>query len=68
MGEKADNPDRGADAARLLAALKKLRQAGKRVSQIEVNEAKHVTYREAGQLFFVCGLDDGLEFPEHELA
>ena len=63
VGDKANDPRKGADAARLLAALKKLHQNGRRVSRIDVNEAGHVTYRDSGQPFFVCVLVEGLEFP-----
>ena len=63
VGDKADNSRKGADAARLLALLKKLHQSGRRVSRIDVNEAGHVTYRESGQPFFVCVVEEGLEFP-----
>ena len=63
VGDKADDPRKGADAARLLASLKKLHQSGRRVSRIDVNEAGHVTYRESGQPFFVCVVEEGLEFP-----
>ena len=63
-GDKATDARKGADAARLIAAIKSLQKAGRRISRIELNEARHVTYREAGQLFFICGLEDGLEFPQ----
>jgi len=63
-GDKAGDAHKGADAARLVAAIKELQKVGKKVSRIEINEAQHVYYREAGQLFFVCALDKGLEFPQ----
>jgi hypothetical protein len=28
-----------------------------------INDARHVLYREAGHLFFICTLNAGLEFP-----
>jgi len=48
---------------RLLAAIKELQKMGKRISRIEINDAQHVLFREAGQLFFICSLQGGLEFP-----
>ena len=47
-----------------MAAIKELQKVGKKVNRIEINEAKHVMYREAGQLFFVCALHADLEFPQ----
>jgi superfamily II DNA or RNA helicase len=66
VGDKAEDAHKGADAARLLAAIKEMLRAGKKVSRIEINEARHVLYREAGQLLFICTLDEGLEFPRAE--
>jgi superfamily II DNA or RNA helicase len=66
VGDKAEDARKGADAARLLAAIKEMLRVGKKVSRIEINEARHVLYREAGQLFFICTLDEGLEFPRVE--
>jgi superfamily II DNA or RNA helicase len=63
-GDKAEDPARGAEAERLVAAIKELQKAGKKVNRIQINEAKHVVYREAGQLFFVCALHADLEFPK----
>ena len=62
--ERAEDAARGAEATRLVAAVKELQKAGKKVNRIEINEAKHVVYREAGQLFFVCALHAELEFPQ----
>jgi superfamily II DNA or RNA helicase len=62
-GDKAEDPDKGSDANRLLAAVKQLQRAGKRVSRIEINEARHALHREGGQLLFLCALERGLEFP-----
>jgi hypothetical protein len=61
--DKADEPEKGAEAERLLALLKELHRGGRKVNRIQINEAKHVLYREAGQLFFVCALRADLEFP-----
>lgn len=63
-GDKAEDSDKGADAVRLVAAIKELQKLGKKVSRIEVNEVQHVLYREAGQLLFICALNRGLEFPQ----
>jgi hypothetical protein len=63
-GDKAEDPSKGADASRLLEAVADLRRAGKNVGRIEINEAQHVLCREAGQLFFICALSVGLEFPQ----
>jgi hypothetical protein len=63
---EAEDAGKGKDASRLVAAVKKLHQSGKRVSRMEVNEVNHVTFRAGGQRFFVCSLEKGLEFPEGE--
>jgi hypothetical protein len=63
-GDKAEDPARGAEAERLVAAIKGLQKVGRKVNRIEINEAKHVMYREGGQLFFVCALHADLEFPQ----
>jgi hypothetical protein len=62
--DKAEEPGKGAEAERLVAVLRELQRAGRKVNRIEINEAKHVLYREAGQLFFVCALRADLEFPQ----
>lgn len=64
--ERAEDPVKGADASRVIAALQKLRGSGKVVSRIDINTAGHVLFRENGRLFFVCALDSGLEFPAGE--
>jgi hypothetical protein len=61
QGAKAEDPDKGADAERLVAAIKSF--SGKKITKLEWNEALHVCYREGGQLFFICALTKGLEFP-----
>ncbi len=63
-GDKAENACRGADASRLVGAITELRRVGKNVGRIEINEARHVLYREGGQLIFICALSEGLEFPQ----
>jgi superfamily II DNA or RNA helicase len=63
-GTRATDPQMGADAERLLATIKSLQAAGKKIGRFDVNEALHVYYREAGQLYFLCALQKGLEFPE----
>jgi superfamily II DNA or RNA helicase len=65
-GDKADNPRKGADAMRLVSAVKELQRAGKTVTRIEINEVRHALYREGGQLLFLCSLDEGLEFPTEQ--
>jgi hypothetical protein len=61
--DKASDPVKGADAMRLVQAIKALRKAGKAISRIVINAAGHALYREGGQLFFICAMDKGLEFP-----
>lgn len=63
VGDKAEDARKGADAARLVSAIKEMIKAGKKVGRIEINEARHALYREAGQLLFICALEEGLEFP-----
>jgi superfamily II DNA or RNA helicase len=63
-GDKAEDACKGADAVHLVGAIKELQKIGKKVNRIEINEAWHVLYREAGQLLFVCALHGGLEFPQ----
>jgi superfamily II DNA or RNA helicase len=64
--ERAEDGRKGADAARVLGSIKALYQSGTKVSRIELNEARHVTYREAGRSYFICALEEGLEFSQHE--
>jgi superfamily II DNA or RNA helicase len=61
--DKADDAMKGIDAERLLAAIKELQRDGKKIGRIVINDARHVLYREAGHLFFICTLNAGLEFP-----
>lgn len=63
-GDKAGDADKGADAVRLVAAIKDLQKSGRKVSRIEITEKRHAIYRDAGLLYFICALDVGLEFPE----
>jgi superfamily II DNA or RNA helicase len=63
-GARASDPQMGADAERLLGAIKALQAAGNKIGRFNVNEALHAYYREAGQLYFLCALQKGLEFPE----
>jgi hypothetical protein len=65
-GDKADNPRKGADAIRLVSAVKELRRTGRTVTRIHINEVRHALYREGGQLLFLCSLDEGLEFPQEQ--
>jgi hypothetical protein len=66
---RAEDPEKGADATRLVTAAKVLHSAGRKVSKIELNTALHVFHREGGELFFICVLDKGLEFPPcHDTA
>lgn len=53
----------GADASRLIAAVRALHAEGAHISHLELNEKNHVVYRSEGKLFFVCALARGLEFP-----
>jgi superfamily II DNA or RNA helicase len=59
---RAEDPKKGADADRIVTAVKALKGRGESVSQLEVNSHNHVLYRAKGKLFFVCALDVGLEF------
>ena len=64
IGARASDPQMGADAERLLATIKSLQAAGKKIGRFDVNEALHAYYREAGKLYFLCAMQKGLEFPE----
>ncbi len=64
--QNAEDTAKGADAAKLLTAIKGLMRTGKKISRIEINEAGHVCFREGGQLFFICVLEKGLEFPPEQ--
>jgi len=68
QGERADDPAKGADAIRLIAAIQGLRKTGKQLSRIAINTVGHVVFRENGQLYFLCALDRGLEFPSRHDA
>lgn len=65
-GDKAKDACKGAEAARLVAAIRELQRTGKKINRIEINQAGHVLYREAGQLRFICALRAELEFPERQ--
>lgn len=63
-GARAADPAMGADAERLITAIKSLQAGGKKIGRFDINEALHACYREEGQLYFLCALAKGLEFPE----
>jgi len=63
-GDKAEDAHKGAEAVRLVTAIKEIQKVGKKVNRIEINEARHALYREAGQLLFICALRGELEFPQ----
>lgn len=63
QGDQAIDPVKGADATRLIHAIRALRKAGKDISRVAINAVGHAVYREGGQLFFICALNKGLEFP-----
>jgi superfamily II DNA or RNA helicase len=63
-GVRASDPRMGADAERLLSTIKALQGGGRKIGRFEVNEVLHAYYRESGQLYFLCALEQGLEFPE----
>ncbi|MEW8552665.1 MAG: DEAD/DEAH box helicase [Candidatus Thiodiazotropha sp.] len=63
-GERAIDPEKGADAVLVIEAIRKLHSTGTRISQLEMNKLNHVLYRVGGRLFFVCVLRNGLEFPD----
>jgi superfamily II DNA or RNA helicase len=63
VGDRAQDAACGADAFRLIAAVRELHAKGEQVSHLEVNAKNHVVHRAEGKLFFVCALAKGLEFP-----
>ncbi len=63
-GSAAIDPEKGMDSQRIIENIKKLKQEGKDITTIEINELNHVLYRENGQLYFICKLNKGLEFPD----
>lgn len=63
-GKRALDAQKGADAERLVAAVKELHKCGKQINRIAINDAGHVLFREAGRLYFISALEKGLEFPE----
>lgn len=63
VGDRALDAACGADASRLIAAVRELHAKGEQVSHLEVNAKNHVVHRTEGKLFFVCALAKGLEFP-----
>lgn len=62
--DRATDKEKGADAERLVASVQELHNNGRAISKIEINNANHAVFREAGKVFFVCALKHGLEFPE----
>jgi superfamily II DNA or RNA helicase len=64
VGARASDSEMGADAERLLTAIKALQAAGTKIGRFDVNEALHACFRESGRLYFLCALQKGLEFPE----
>lgn len=64
--DRAIDKDKGNDADILVALVQKLHNAGHAISKIEINSLNHAVFREAGKVFFVCALKNGLEFPERE--
>jgi superfamily II DNA or RNA helicase len=63
---RAKDAEKGADADKLVDLVRELHHAGKAISKIELNEARHALYREAGKVFFICVLNSGLEFPDRD--
>ncbi len=55
---------KGADARRLIETLQVLAQKGDRISSFLINEKNHALFRRSGQLYYLCALSEGLEFPE----
>ena len=64
--DRATDAEKGVDADKLVALVRELHNAGKTISKIELNEAKHAVFREAGKVFFICSLNKGLEFPDRD--
>ncbi len=64
--ERASDKEKGADAEHLVALVQDLHNRGHAINKIEINNVNHAVFREAGKLFFVCALKQGLEFPERE--
>lgn len=61
---KAEDPEKGNDTDCLIVAIRDLHSKGKLISRIEINEKKHVLFREGGKLYFIYELKKGLEFPQ----
>ena len=64
--DRATDQEKGADADYLVASVHELHNAGRVISKIEINNANHAVFREAGKVYFVCALNRGLEFPERD--
>ncbi|MDM4018173.1 DEAD/DEAH box helicase [Roseiconus lacunae] len=64
--ERAANKEKGSDADYLVASVQALHNGGRAISKIEINKANHAVFREAGNVFFICALKAGLEFPERD--
>lgn len=62
--DRAVDREKGVDADHLVAAVHDLRNAGRAISRMEINNVNHAVFREAGKVYFVCALNRGLEFPE----
>lgn len=64
VGTAAKNPTLGADADRLLTALRTVTGSGVQLTHVELNENLDAVYRRDGKIYFLAALEQGLEFPE----
>lgn len=61
---KATDPAKGRDAQHLLAAMRALQTSGRQITTFDLNAANHAVFSSGGRSFFICALEQGLEFPE----
>jgi hypothetical protein len=64
VGTDASDPQRGADAQRLLDHWRELRKTYPRLTKFHIISHRHAVFREGGRLRFICTLEAGLEFPD----
>lgn len=64
--DRATDKEKGSDAEDLVASVHELHNGGRAISKIEINNANHAVFREAGKVYFICALKNGLEFPARE--
>jgi|688.fasta_scaffold08071_4 superfamily II DNA or RNA helicase len=64
--DRAIDKAKGEDSELLVASALELQNAGIEISKIEINKIGHALYREGGNLFFICSIRHGLEFPDSD--